>query len=119
MRLSRRSNSVDSVPHIPMVDDESLDSASDNNTDFGQLRRQHIQLKKKDVETNTDHTHDHQQHKQKRSYYDDRGKFSFILNIHFIFTNQSGKKEKVNKFLKNKKSCVQIIENLIPSVVCF
>ncbi|CAF4305472.1 unnamed protein product [Rotaria sp. Silwood2] len=70
--IARRSASVDSMNHIPMVDDNSLDSASENNSDFESKRRRHMKPKKKDVQTNTDETYDIQQQNQQRSFFDDR-----------------------------------------------
>jgi len=72
--LSRRSTSTESLTHIPLVDDKSLDSASDNNTDLErqQQRRRQIKPKKKDVETNTDQAYDSSQ--QEHSFFDDKGK---------------------------------------------
>ncbi|CAF0766972.1 unnamed protein product [Rotaria sordida] len=50
-----RSNSAESFNYIPLVDDKSIDSTSDVNTEDGQQKRRRIRSKKKDVETNTDH----------------------------------------------------------------
>ncbi|CAF3352469.1 unnamed protein product [Rotaria sp. Silwood1] len=70
--ISRRSASVDSVNPIRMVDDNSLDSTSENNSDFESKRRRHVKPKKKDVETNTDETYDIQQQNQQRNFFDNR-----------------------------------------------
>jgi hypothetical protein len=75
-RLSRRSTSADTVTNIPLVDDKSLDSASENNTDFDRQKRRHIKPKKKDVETNTDQIFD--SHQQRRSFFDEKGKICLI-----------------------------------------
>ncbi|CAF3576930.1 unnamed protein product [Rotaria sordida] len=56
-RLTRLSNSVDSVNRIRVVDDKSLGSTSDNNSDLEINKRRRIKPKKKDVETNTDETY--------------------------------------------------------------
>ncbi|CAF3514311.1 unnamed protein product [Rotaria socialis] len=49
-----RSNSADSLNYIPLVDDASIDSASDVNTGSVRKQPQRIKSKKIDVETSTD-----------------------------------------------------------------
>lgn len=60
-----------------MVDDKSLDSTSDNTTDFEQHKRRHVKPRKKDVQTNTEQL----QH----SFFDDLGRilWTFQLNSSF------------------------------------
>ncbi|CAF3956697.1 unnamed protein product [Rotaria sp. Silwood2] len=53
-RSLHRSNSAESFNYIPLVDDKSIDSTSDINTEYGQQKRRRVKSKKKDVETNTD-----------------------------------------------------------------
>ncbi|CAF2039831.1 unnamed protein product [Rotaria magnacalcarata] len=55
-----RSNSADSLNYIPLVDDASIDSASDVNTGSGRKQPQRIKSKKINVETNTDQRADFQ-----------------------------------------------------------
>jgi hypothetical protein len=50
----RRSNSAESFNRIPLVDDKSLDSASENNTETEKQKKRQVKSKKKDVETSTD-----------------------------------------------------------------
>lgn len=71
--VSRRTSSAESANQIRMVDDNSLDSTSENNSDFEPQRRRHIKPKKKDVETNTEVMFDVEPHKQQRSFFDERG----------------------------------------------
>lgn len=100
--MSRRSTSTESLTHIPLVDDKSLDSASDNNTDLErqqQQRRRQIKPKKKDVETNTDHAYDSSQHEH--SFFDDKGKKEQILIIHFCVVPMKRKLQNlyINQFI--------------------
>ncbi|CAF0848400.1 unnamed protein product [Rotaria sp. Silwood1] len=53
-RSLHRSNSAESSNYIPLVDDKSIDSTSDVNTEYGQQKQRRIKSKKRDVETNTD-----------------------------------------------------------------
>ena len=68
---------MDSAANIRMVDDKSLDSTSDNTTDFEQHKRRPIKPRKKDVQTNTEQLFDAEQ--LQHNFFDDRGRISLIF----------------------------------------
>ncbi|CAF3543761.1 unnamed protein product [Adineta steineri] len=75
-RPSHRSFSANSSTHIRLVDDRSLDSTSDNNTDRSQHNRRNVKAKKKDIQTNTDQIIDSRQQQQQQNSSSDEQKLT-------------------------------------------
>lgn len=86
---------MDSAANIRMVDDKSLDSASDNTSDYEQHRRRNIKPRKKDVQTNTDQVFDTEQLQQ--SFFEDRGKILVIFQQHSSFQSDISSRIKFSK----------------------
>jgi hypothetical protein len=95
----RRSNSTESFNHIPLVDDQSLDSTSGNNTESDQPKQRSVKSQKKDVETNTDSRNgNHQQRKQGEFFSSSSLPLSIFLYLFNLrYSMREKKKETIDK----------------------
>lgn len=80
--------SADESAHIRLVDDESLDSASEHNVEIERHKGRRLKPKLREAGTNTDEYYEpyaHRNlagmHQEQRYYYDNGGKALFLIDI--------------------------------------